>query len=232
MLLRPDNVGQTRAFFSLTAYEKLDERLVRLQKASKEGIPAQKAVVQEFFQDADREISRILKGMHESEDFYMQEIGQVRLDRWSSGRATVVGDAGYAPSPYTGMGTSIALIGVYVLAGEISRQPNNISAALASYEYFLRPFVESVQKLPPGIPWIGHPQSKLGVRVLESVVRGASVFSATGIVSSFSRFTSIFPRAEERLSCRTMRLSGSSVKLDTWLFLHFSMTLLSHIYIV
>ncbi len=65
------------------------------------------------------------------------------------------------------------------------------------HEYFLRPFVESVQKLPPGIPWIGHPQSKLGVRALESVVLGASVLSATGIVSSFSRFTSIFSRAEE-----------------------------------
>jgi len=197
MLLRPDNVGRTRGFLSLTAYEKSDERLVRLQKASKEGIPAQKAVVQELFQDADWEISRILKGMHESEDFYMQDIGQVRLDRWSSGRVTVVGDAGYAPSPYTGMGTSLALIGAYVLAGEISRQPNNIPAALASYEQVLRPYVESVQKLPPGIPWIGHPQSKLGVRVLESVVWGGSVLSATGIVSSFSRITSIFSRVKE-----------------------------------
>lgn len=152
MLMRPDNVGRTRAFLCVTAYEKSDERLVRLEKASKEGIPAQKLLLQELFQDADWEVSRMLKGMHESEDFYMQHVAQVRLNRWSSGRVTVVGDAGYAPSPFTGMGTSIAFIGAYVLAGEISRQPDNIPAALESYERLLRPYVEKIQKLPPGIP--------------------------------------------------------------------------------
>lgn len=65
---------------------------------------------------------------------------------------TVVGDAGYAPSAYTGTGTSLALIGAYVLAGEISQQRDDIPAALASYERVLRPYVESVQKLPPSIP--------------------------------------------------------------------------------
>jgi len=197
MLLRPDNVGRTRAFLALTAYEKSDERLVRLKKASKESISAQKALVQELFQDADWEISRILKGMHESEDFYMQEVGQVRLNRWSSGRVTVVGDAGYAPSPYTGMGTSIAFIGAYVLAGEISRQPNNISAALESYERVLRPYVESIQKLPPGIPWIVNPQSKLAIKVLETVVWIVSVLSGTGIVTLFSKLAAFLPTRKE-----------------------------------
>ena len=186
MVLRPDNVGRTRVFLSLTAYEKSDERLGRLEKASKEGIPAQKALVQELFQDADWEISRILKGMHESEDYYMQQVAQVRLNRWSSGRVTVVGDAGYAPSPFTGMGTSIAFIGAYVLAGEISRQPNNIPAALESYERVLRPYVESVQKLPPGIPWyvylkfrsplLNHvlsPETFLGITCSPDVFQGS-----------------------------------------------------------
>ena len=152
MLMRPDNVGRTRAFLCLTAYEKSDERLFRLEKALKEGIPAQKLLLQELFQDTGWEISRMLKGMHESQDFYMQHVAQVRLNRWSSGHVTVVGDAGYAPSPFTGMGTSIAFIGAYVLAGERSRQPNNIPAALESYERVLRPYVERIQKLPPGIP--------------------------------------------------------------------------------
>jgi len=197
IMLRPDNVGRTRAFLSLTAYDKSDESLLRLKQASKKGISVQKALVQELFEDAGWEISRILKGMHESSDFYMQDIGQVRLDRWSSGRVNVVGDAGYAPSPYTGMGTSLALIGAYVLAGEIFRQPNNIPAALASYERLLRPYVETVQKLSPGIPWIGHPQSKLGVRMLESVVWGVSVLSAAGIGASFSKIAAFLSRGEE-----------------------------------
>lgn len=193
MVMRPDNVGRTRAFLGLTAYGKSDERLVRFQKALKEGIPAQKLLVQELFQDADWETSRILKGLHESEDFYMQHIAQVRLSRWSSGRVTVVGDAGYAPSPFTGMGTSIAFIGAYVLAGEISRQPNNIPAALESYERVLRPYIERIQKLPPGIPWIVNPQSTLGVRVFETVAWGVGVLSTTGLFTLFSKLAAYLP---------------------------------------
>ena len=193
IFLRPDNIGRTRAFLGITAYENSDERLVRLEKAWKEGIPAQKAVTQELFQDADWEISRILKGMHESEDLYMQKVAQVRLDRWSSGRVTVIGDAGYAASPFSGMGTSIAFIGAYVLAGEISRQRDNIPAALESYERVLRPYVESIQKLPPGIPWILNPQSALGVRVLETFAWALGVLSAMGFFTLLSKLAAYVP---------------------------------------
>ncbi|MCJ1339875.1 hypothetical protein MMC09_005167 [Bachmanniomyces sp. S44760] len=191
--LRPDNQGKTRVYLGLTVYDKADERLVRFEKAAREGIPAQKAVVQELFQDGDWEVSRILKGMHQSDDFYMQHVAQVRLDRWSSGRVTMVGDAGYAPSPFSGMGTSISFIGAYVLAGEISRHPNDLPAALESYERVLRPYVESVQKLPPGIPWIFNPQSLLGVRVLETFLWFIGLVSATGLFSLFTRLAGYLP---------------------------------------
>ena len=191
--LRPDNMGLTRAFVGITAYEKSDERLPRLAKASKEGTSAQKTVLQELLQDADWETSRVLKGMHESDDLYLQHIAQVRLNRWSSGRVTVVGDAGYAPSPFAGMGTSLAFIGAYVLAGEISRQPNNIPAALESYERILRPYVESIQKLPPGIPWVVQPQSMLGVRVLENVLWGVGLLSKMGLTTVFSNLAAYLP---------------------------------------
>lgn len=145
VVMRPDNVGRTRAFLNFTAYEKSDERFIQLQKAAKEGIPAQQALFQELFEDGDWETSRILKGMHESDDFYLQHVAQVKLDRWSNGRVAMVGDAGYAPSPFSGMGTSIAFIGAYILAGEISKQPDNIPAALKEYERIFRPYVESIQ---------------------------------------------------------------------------------------
>lgn len=145
VVMRPDNIGRTRAFLNISAYEKSDERILRLQRAAKEGIPAQQALLQELFEDGDWETSRVLKGMHESDDFYLQHAAQVKLDRWSSGRVTMVGDAGYAPSPFSGMGTSLAFIGAYILAGEISKQPDNIPAALKEYERVFRPYVESIQ---------------------------------------------------------------------------------------
>ena len=199
MVMRPDNMGRTRAFLMITAYDKSDERLVRLGKAAREGVPAQKAVVQELFQDADWQTSRILKGMHESDDLYMQHVAQVRLKRWSSGRVTVAGDAGYAVSPFAGMGTSLAFIGAYVLAGEISQQPDNIPAALESYERILRPYVESIQKLPPGIPWIVNPQSALGVRLIENFMWGVGLLSKTGLTTLFSKIAAYLPSREFKL---------------------------------
>ena len=194
--IRPDNVGRTRAFLGLAAYDASDSRLARFQTALKTGIPAQKRLVQEIFQDAGWETPRLLAGMHASSDFYMQHVAQVRLHRWSSGtgRVTVVGDAGYAPSPFTGMGTSLAFIGAYVLAGEISRQqPHNLPLALASYERVLRPYVESVQKLPPGIPWLVNPQSALGVRVLGTVGWIIGILSSTWVATLFAKVVAWLP---------------------------------------
>ena len=192
LAMRPDNVGRTRAFLSLVAYDKSDSRLARFEKASKEGVAAQKAVVREVFQDGNWEFPRAVKGMEQADDFYMQHVAQVRMDRWSKGRVTLVGDAGYAPSPFTGMGTSLAFLGAYVLAGEISRQPENIPAALESYESVLRPYVESIQKVAPGVPWIVNPQSALGVKILENVAWGLGKLYGTWLGSALSKVAGLF----------------------------------------
>jgi 2-polyprenyl-6-methoxyphenol hydroxylase-like FAD-dependent oxidoreductase len=106
-------------------------------------------------------VPRFLDGLHsaEAEDFYSVEFAQVKLDSWSEGRVVLLGDAGFCPSPLTGMGTSLALAGAYVLAGEIGRaclkaheeggNPwDGIPAGLAAYETTLRPFVQHVQDVP------------------------------------------------------------------------------------
>ena len=197
VMIRPDNVGRTRAFLGVTAYDSSDERIARLAKASTEGVPAQKALLQELFQNNDWEVPRLLKGMNESDDFYLQHIAQVRLDHWSKGRVAMLGDAGYCPSPFTGMGTSLAFIGAYVLAGEISRQPDNITAALEAYERVLQPYVQDVQKLPPGIPWLINPQSAMGVRALENFAWGAKLLSRLGIGTLFSKLAEHFPAGKK-----------------------------------
>jgi hypothetical protein len=55
----------------------------------------------------------------------MQRTAQVHASTWSRGRVVLLGDAAYCASPISGMGTSLALAGAYVLAGE---QPQPVSA--------------------------------------------------------------------------------------------------------
>lgn len=68
-----------------------------------------------------------------SEDFYASEMVQVKVPSVYRGRIALVGDAGYAPGP-TGTGTSLAIAGAYLLAGEVGRHKDDLAAGLRSYE--------------------------------------------------------------------------------------------------
>ena len=59
----------------------------------------------------------------------------------------LVGDAAYCASPMSGQGTSIALIGAYVLAGELAAASGAHPRAFAEFENVMRPFVEANQAL-------------------------------------------------------------------------------------
>lgn len=80
----------------------------------------------------------------------------------------MIGDAAYCPTPLTGMGTTLAMVGAYLLAGELSCHDKYEDAFIA-YEKRMRPFVEKVQKLPLGVPWLADPKSKFGVSVVNMV---------------------------------------------------------------
>ncbi|WP_222105722.1 FAD-dependent monooxygenase [Paraburkholderia sp. BCC1885] len=68
------------------------------------------------------------------------------MPRWSSGRVALVGDAAHAPSFLSGQGSSLALVGAYVLAGELAAHADPVDA-VASYERIARPFMEAKQAL-------------------------------------------------------------------------------------
>lgn len=115
--------------------------------------------------------SRVLQGMWESKDFYLAQTAQIRLPTWSTGRIVLTGDAAYCPSPPTGMGTVLAILGSYVIAGELALNPSDPEAAFKKYEEKLRGFVEKAQYVPLAgyLPKIGNPQSAFGVSVLRWV---------------------------------------------------------------
>lgn len=154
--LRPDNTGTTRAMLSSITEPDGQAELDR---------PAQEALLRERFAGAGWQTQRILDAMPGAPMYY-ESLAQVKAPSWSRGRVVLLGDAAWAPSPMAGLGASLALIGPYVLAGELARTPDDPRAAAARYEEVLRPYVERVQELPPGTPRVAHPRTELGVRVL------------------------------------------------------------------
>jgi len=63
---------------------------------------------------------QLVEYMRTAPDFYFDEMSQIKMDRWSNGRVALVGDAAYCCSPLSGQGTSVALLGAYILAGELA----------------------------------------------------------------------------------------------------------------
>ncbi|KAI8629475.1 hypothetical protein F5Y19DRAFT_484853 [Xylariaceae sp. FL1651] len=124
-------------------------------------VKAEKAVLTELLQGAGWETDEILKSLNTDNDFYLERMGMVKLDRWFRGRVALVGDAAWCPTANTGMGTSSSIVGAYILAGEIARHcghgtieaasgkldtQDNIGKALAAYDQRFRPFMDQVQK--------------------------------------------------------------------------------------
>ncbi|WP_035306846.1 FAD-dependent monooxygenase [Actinokineospora inagensis] len=107
---------------------------------------AQRDELTKRFDGAGWKVQEMLDAMLVAPDFYFDSMAQIKMDRWSSGRVALVGDAGYCGSPMSGQGTSMALVGAYVLAGELSRTDDH-AAAFAAYEAKMRPFVELNQTL-------------------------------------------------------------------------------------
>jgi len=93
------------------------------------------------------EVPRLMELMPTASDWYFDKAAQINMPRWSQGQVVLVGDAAYCASPMSGQGTSLALIGAYVLAGELAATSGDCLHAFAEYENAMRPFVEANQAL-------------------------------------------------------------------------------------
>jgi 2-polyprenyl-6-methoxyphenol hydroxylase-like FAD-dependent oxidoreductase len=143
-----------------------------LQDAAVNGTEdSQRALMAKLYQNVDGLREGAVRGMYESDDFYFTRVVQVRLDSWHKGRCALVGDAGYCPSPLTGQGTTIALLGGYILAGELAKNPGDPAAAFSEYKRRFEGFVKEEGAIPLGgqAPKVFVPQSDLGVWTLRSI---------------------------------------------------------------
>jgi 2-polyprenyl-6-methoxyphenol hydroxylase-like FAD-dependent oxidoreductase len=109
-------------------------------------LDAQRRLVAEAFAGGGWRIPEILAGMADAADFYLTPMTQIRMPSWSRGRVGLVGDAAYCATAVSGQGTSLAMVGAYVLAGELARAGGD-PAALVAYQERLRGFVEANQQL-------------------------------------------------------------------------------------
>jgi 2-polyprenyl-6-methoxyphenol hydroxylase-like FAD-dependent oxidoreductase len=110
-------------------------------------LDAQRAQVQRRFAGAGWVVPRIVEAMLAAPDFYFDEMAQIVMERWWSGRVGLVGDAAYCCSPLSGQGTSVALVGAYVLAGELAAADGDPGRGFANYQARILDYVRGNQSL-------------------------------------------------------------------------------------
>ncbi|KAJ3497967.1 hypothetical protein NLG97_g1498 [Lecanicillium saksenae] len=129
----------------------------RLRDVKRGDVVAEKQAIAAEFRGIGWKVDELLDLVMASDDFYCATDGFVALDSWSRGGVTLLGDAAYC-STVNGFGTSCAMIGAYVLAGELARHikrgetqeaavlRKNVTDALAEYERKLQPLILDLQE--------------------------------------------------------------------------------------
>jgi 2-polyprenyl-6-methoxyphenol hydroxylase-like FAD-dependent oxidoreductase len=109
-------------------------------------LAAQKALLHAHYDDAGWECPQILAALDRIGELYFDRVSQIRMPRWSKGRVALVGDAAYCVSLLAGQGSALAMVGAYVLAGELAKAQGDHASAFRNYENILRANIDGKQK--------------------------------------------------------------------------------------
>ena len=152
---------------------------------------AQHDVLRQQFVGMGWHTALLVESIPDAYDFYFDEMSQVRLPRWSTGRVALLGDAAFGPSPMSGQGTSLALIGAFLLAHHLVGELDPLTA-FELWEKGFRPNVEVNQALATDGMSTLLPASRFGIfarnqmmRVLPQLARFGRGFG--GRIESASR---------------------------------------------
>jgi 2-polyprenyl-6-methoxyphenol hydroxylase-like FAD-dependent oxidoreductase len=131
----------------------------------------QRQLLRTSFAGLGWDVPRLLEALDTADDFYFDAISQIRMDSWSRGRVTLVGDAGYCPGPAVGGGTSLAVVGAHVLAAELAAAGGDHGLGFPAYERAMAETVRQSRQIGPAVLRTLVPRSRAQVRAIPHVLR-------------------------------------------------------------
>lgn len=124
---------------------------------------AQKALLRRRFGASGWECPAILDALDRAGELYFDRVSQIRMDAWSQGRVALVGDAAHCVSFLAGQGSALAMIGAYILAGELHRADGDYRSAFSRYQALFGPFIHAKQEAALRLAGMFAPRSKFGL---------------------------------------------------------------------
>lgn len=174
----PDPAGRTRAMLMNSTWASDTQGRRRLDSSLRAGDEAYKDMLDDMYADAGWLAPEVLQGMRESDDFYCSLFAQTRSPKLQDRRVVLLGDAGHA---MPGIGTSLAITGAHILAGEMLRARSDVVAATERYEGLMLPFVKKQQSGDVDFAMqLANPQTWWGIMIRNLVLR---IVIGSGLVS-------------------------------------------------
>lgn len=162
--LRPDNLGTTRAILTFMADVRGLEELDQSDQIT---------ILKRTFDGVGGAAPRILAELDAGAPMYFSAVGQLSNRTWIKGRIVLLGDAASCNATFGGAGTSLALIGGYVLAGELAAAAD-VPSALAQYQRVMQPFADAAPRVRADVLRRANPRTRTGIRVLHTGARVAA----------------------------------------------------------
>jgi 2-polyprenyl-6-methoxyphenol hydroxylase-like FAD-dependent oxidoreductase len=112
-------------------------------------IEAQKRIIVERFAGMGWLAPKALEALRASTSLYFDALAQIRMQAFVRGRVALVGDAAYGAT-LGGLGTGLAMVGAYVLAGELAAAGGDHRVGFANYQREIMAYARGCQKLADG----------------------------------------------------------------------------------
>jgi 2-polyprenyl-6-methoxyphenol hydroxylase-like FAD-dependent oxidoreductase len=123
---------------------------------------AMRRMIRETYRDAGWSTEAVLEALDSADDLYVDQIATIAVDRYAIGRVVLLGDAAWGGT-LGGQGTPLAIVGAYVLAGELTKAHSDIATALTRYEFVMRPYATRCQKGAGRVGPFFAPRTRFGV---------------------------------------------------------------------
>jgi 2-polyprenyl-6-methoxyphenol hydroxylase-like FAD-dependent oxidoreductase len=108
-------------------------------------IEHQKTLIADAFTGVRWLVPQVLETLPAASELYFDSISRVNVERWSTGRIALLGDAASGVT-LGGMGVGAGVVGAYVLAGELAAAGGDHLTAFDAYERRLRGYTARWQR--------------------------------------------------------------------------------------
>jgi 2-polyprenyl-6-methoxyphenol hydroxylase-like FAD-dependent oxidoreductase len=122
-----------------------------------------KRIVAEAFRGVGWRVPELLDRLPQAEDLFLDTISRVHVPTYSRGRVVLLGDSAFG-NTLGGFGSGLAMVGAYVLAGELLAAGGDHRVAFARYESLFRGYAKVAEKANAG-PYLAPPtRSRMAMR--------------------------------------------------------------------